>query len=126
MVVSANVTVCSVTLLQDTAHRRPYEVLMLLRPSHVVPVLPVTGSDNYSAAIFDQQQSHASSMGPVQAASKSQTIPPDGLVMVAVPGEHSRKPKLGQLLERYLPVSPRSLEVGLSDAVWGSTKSRLR
>ena len=123
MLMSADVTVSFVTWLQDTAHRRPYEVLMLLCPSHVVPVLPVTGSENYSAARFDQQQLQASSTGPVQAASRSQIIPPDGLVMVAVPGEHSRKPKLAQLLEPYLPVSPRCLEVGLPDAVWGSTKS---
>ena len=36
---------------------------------------------------------------------------PDGLVMVAVPGDHSRKPQLAQLLMPYLPDEPRCLEV---------------
>ena len=38
--------------------------------------------------------------------------PPDGLVMIAVPGEHSRKPQLAQLLQPYLPEEASCLEVG--------------
>ncbi len=37
---------------------------------------------------------------------------PNGLVMVAVPGAHSRKPQLAHLLQPYLPASPKCLEVG--------------
>ena len=37
----------------------------------------------------------------------------DGLVMIAVPGEHSRKPQLAQLLKPYLPEQPKCLEVSL-------------
>lgn len=36
---------------------------------------------------------------------------PTGLVMVAVPGEHSRKPQLAHLLQPYLPPRPKCLEV---------------
>ncbi len=39
------------------------------------------------------------------------TKPPNGMVMIAVPGEHSRKPQLAQMLKHYLPSSPRCLEV---------------
>ena len=51
-----------------------------------------------------------------QAESSQQVFPgvpevPDGLVMIAVPGEHSRKPQLAQLLQPYLPERPRCLEV---------------
>lgn len=38
--------------------------------------------------------------------------PVDGLVMIAVPGEHSRKPQLAQLLQAYLPEKACCLEVG--------------
>lgn len=37
--------------------------------------------------------------------------PVDGLVMIAVPGEHSRKPQLTQLLQAYLPEKACCLEV---------------
>lgn len=37
--------------------------------------------------------------------------PPDELVMIAVPGEHSRKPQLAHLLKPYLPTSSKCLEV---------------
>ena len=40
--------------------------------------------------------------------------PPDGLVMIAVPGEHSRKPQLAQLLQPYLPEKAVCLEVCLT------------
>ena len=36
---------------------------------------------------------------------------PDGLVMMAVPGQHSRKPQLAQLLRPYLPADATCLEV---------------
>ena len=71
------------SLLQDHAHRRPYEVLMLLRP---------TPAMNKSYELQTQAQ-------------------PEGLVMLAVPGEHSRKPQLAQLLQPYLPANPKCLEV---------------
>ena len=37
---------------------------------------------------------------------------PDSFTMIAVPGEHSRKPFLGPLLSKHLPFNPKCLEAG--------------
>ena len=95
------------------AHRRPYEVLMLLQPFaaprqqpqkqsalHVTGSTPAAGPDDMSTGAEKPQPAfHAISQ------------PPDGLVMIAVPGEHSRKPQLAQLLQPYLPEKAGCLEV---------------
>ena len=45
------------------------------------------------------------------AASDAWPCVPDGLVIAAVPGAHSRKPHLGRLLSQYVPPGARRLEV---------------
>ena len=101
---------------QEVAHRRPYEVLMLLQPLgaarqtpqdqfalHVTGSAPAAGPDDLSISAEKPQPAfHAISQ------------PPDGLVMIAVPGEHSRKPQLAQLLQPYLPDKAGCLEVCLT------------
>lgn len=91
------------------AHRRPYEVLLLLQPLHM-----------FKHQRVDQPASHATGSAPgdlssggeeAQPAFHAIPLPPDGLVMIAVPGEHSRKPQLAQLLQPYLPERACCLEV---------------
>ena len=75
---------CLICALQEVAHRRPYEALLLarLRPS------AASGSDTNEEgrAVRD-------------------------MVFIAVPGEHSRKPHLGSLLAPHLLAQPACLEV---------------
>lgn len=74
-------TLCGICS-QDSEHRRPYEGLLL-----------------------------AHSRGATYSPEWMQLLPPDKLVLAAVPGEHSRKPHLGRLLRRYVPPTARCLEV---------------
>ena len=69
--------------MQEVAHRRPYEALLLARPRC---------SD--SSESLEMQR---------------RAVP--DMVFFAVPGEHSRKPHLGRLLARHLPAQPACLEV---------------
>ena len=152
-------------MLQEVAHRRPYEVLMLLKPirtpspeqslpNHVVQHQslhkePVSksmshevGSDiaavadalaskyqaskpklsSSSGAQISDSASDCELQGPQfrfqkghQSAVRGRAVAssklPNGLVMVAVPGAHSRKPQLAHLLQPYLPAKPKCLEV---------------
>lgn len=104
-------------MLQDVAHRRPYEVLMLLRPTRLIPKTyePQLQAQpqGQSIANTDQQHGHSPKRESTLdvSAQNEQLKTPEGLVMLAVPGEHSRKPKLAQLLQPYLPANPRCLEV---------------
>ena len=71
-------TAHSVLKLQEVAHRRPYEtVLIAAHPGH-----------------------------------EARKSLPEDFCILSVPGEHSRKPHLGRLLERYLPDRPKCMEVG--------------
>lgn len=106
--------------MQDVDHRRPYEVLMLLCPSNSDLTLSDfevqlnTQPEAHVTARIEQQHDFSPSEDPSakQGAQLSVAVP-DGLVMVSVPGEHSRKPKLAQLLQRYLPGRANCLEVSL-------------
>lgn len=154
-------------MLQEIAHRRPYEVLMLLKaihhpsseqlsPNHVVQHQPLHkesvsksmsdegGGDiaafadavvskyqcpepklsSSSGAQFSDSASDCELQGPDVRFQGHQSAVrergsrgfassklPNGLVMVAVPGEHSRKPQLAHLLQPYLPPKPKCLEV---------------
>ena len=73
------------------------------------PALHVTG--NASAAGPADMSAGADKTQP---AFHAICQPPDGLVMIAVPGEHSRKPQLAQLLQQYLPEKAGCLEVCLT------------
>ncbi len=155
-------------VLQEVAHRRPYEVLMLLKPIHhpspeqLLPKHVVQHQSLHKELVFksisdeggrdiatfadalaskyqapqpnsrssgvqiSDSASHCSLQGPdlrfqkghqsavrergSRAVASSKL--PNGLVMVAVPGAHSRKPQLAHLLQPYLPASPKCLEVG--------------
>ena len=164
-------------VLQEVAHRRPYEVLMLLKPSyhpspeqslptHVVqhqsmhkepvskPMSDQGGRDtaafanalaskhqasqpklsSSSDAQFSDSTSDCKLQGPdlriqghqpgvrgSRAVASSKL--PNGLVMVAVPGEHSRKPQLAHLLQPYLPAKPKCLEVSKTHTARTSSKT---
>lgn len=150
-------------VLQEVAHRRPYEVLMLLKPLHHLssqlhiqhqPLhkefvsksildeggrdiatfadapaskyqVPEPQLDSFSGVQFSDSTSDCKLQGPDFRIQAHQSVVrdrgsravassklPNGLVMVAVPGAHSRKPQLAHLLQPYLPASPKCLEVG--------------
>ena len=84
--------------MQEVAHRRPYEVLMLLQPVASAKQQPTAQCEVEHALACDDMTEDAALVQP-------------NLVMIAVPGVHSRKPQLAQLLQAYLPESPRCLEV---------------
>lgn len=69
--------------LQDAGHRRPYESLLLC----------------------------CSEAAPEPWSALGAAPPPDNLVILSVPTEHSRKPHLGALLNDYLPPNAKCLEV---------------
>ncbi len=154
-------------MLQEVAHRRPYEVLMLLKPilhpspeqslpNHVVQhqslhkesvsksmshegdrdiatfadapaskyQVPEPQLDSFSGVQFSDSTSDCKLQGPDFRMQGHQSVVRDrgsrtvasskltnGLVMVAVPGAHSRKPQLAHLLQPYLPAKPKCLEV---------------
>lgn len=146
-------------VLQEVAHRRPYEVLILLKPihhpsskqlppSHVVQHQTLH-KDSVSTSMSDEggrdiaafadppaskyQASEAklssssgasdcNLQGPdvrfqghqsaARERARASSKLPNGLVMVTVPGQHSRKPQLAHLLRPYLPAKPKCLEVG--------------
>jgi hypothetical protein len=74
--------------VQDAGSRRPYEALLLLRPK----------SSQAAAAAGD---------GDAQ----QQPQQPRDKAIFAVPGQHSRKPHLGRLLQPLLPSNAACLEV---------------
>ena len=74
--------------MQNAGSRRPYEALLLLRPK---------GSQAAAAAGDDDAQKQ-----PREARD---------CAIFAVPGQHSRKPHLGRLLQPLLPRKPACLEV---------------
>ncbi len=78
---------------QEVTHRHPYECVLLARraPAREAPARQAPGG--------------APDPTPPAAAI------PDKLVLLACPGEHSRKPQLGRLLAPLLPPQPRCLEV---------------
>lgn len=124
-------------LLQDIAYRRPYEVLLLckLAPSAAQAKAPTAGSAQdaefgegvLESARVQKQQPHDAqltepktwalqSAGPDEPESISDNQickPLRDMVMIAVPGQHSRKPHLGKLLAPHLPMQPECLEVVL-------------
>ena len=124
-------------LLQDTAYRRPYEVLLLckLAPSAAQAKAPTAGSAQdaefgegvLESARVQKQQPHDAqltesktwalqSAGPDEPESISDNQickPLRDMVMIAVPGQHSRKPHLDKLLAPHLPMQPECLEVVL-------------
>lgn len=113
--------------LQDTAYRRPYEVLLLCRPAssaQQAAVIPVhTAADHPGSLNQEQSQSDVCLPGPDSSALPSGKAGAVGmtvlserlhdLVIAAVPGQHSRKPHLGRLLAQHLPPCPHCLEVEL-------------
>ena len=124
-------------VLQDIAYRRPYEVLLLCNcaPSATQAKAPTAGSEQdaelgegvLESAREQKQQPHDAqltepetwalqSAGPDEPESicDSQNCKPlRDMVIIAVPGQHSRKPHLGQLLAPHLPKQPECLEVML-------------
>ena len=162
-------------LLQEIAHRRPYEVLMLLQPTLDPPTVlspfnttsddQQTSAEKHSMQLPANSSTHASGKGmaapPDVSSQRDDTVQaifslgpsgaqpsssitgagdehsdvmrqatnsavavagsgldpvvshslPNGVVMIAVPGEHSRKPQLSRLLQPYLPAKPKCLEV---------------
>lgn len=78
--------------MQDATHRRPYESLMLCVGRHVT----------------------ANANAPWESTSESTGVwsqPPDGLIIIGSPLQHSRKPQLDSLLKPYLPQGAPCLEV---------------
>lgn len=109
----------------EVAHRRPYEVLMLLQPLGTSPhqlLSPAasTATNKASAVKPADLSIHTNGEG-AQPAFHATPPPPDGLVMVAVPGEHSRKPQLAQLLQPYLLAKASCLEMFARELTAGWT-----
>lgn len=98
--------------VQETAYRRPYEVLLLCQPlSAASEAAPLQGHDaarHEHAEKPPKQVSHSA-----QQPSK----PLQNSVIIAVPGQHSRKPHLGRLLAPHLPTQPSCLEVDSTHAI---------
>lgn len=107
---------------QDIAHRRPYEPILLCRPAESLlspaagaaqPIDgeggAVGGSSSQGEAPCTQQQAHGGGKSPGHGPPEV----PDGVVLLSVPAQHSRKPHLGPLLCPYLPPRPRCLEVSM-------------
>lgn len=138
--------------LQDIAHRRPFEPILICRPASGQPPAPAAGAAADGAAQLacpsvagSPRPGHQPPEAPADipsgagaaavagtaaagAAAEASGAPaaapleepiPDGLVLLSVPTQHSRKPHLGPLLRRYLPPEPRCLEVGWYDACAG-------
>ncbi|DBA70153.1 TPA: hypothetical protein ACH3X2_012205 [Trebouxia sp. C0005] len=152
----------------EVAHRRPYEVLILLKPihhpsskqlppSHVVQHQTLH-KDSVSTSMSDEggrdiaafadppaskyQASEAklssssgasdcNLQGPdvrfqghqsaARERARASSKLPNGLVMVTVPGQHSRKPQLAHLLRPCLPAKPKCLEMFARELTSGWT-----
>ncbi len=92
---------------QEVAHRRPYEVILLARRPPA-PSGPARAAPGLALGLAPGLAADAAPAAP-QGAPAAPAIP-DGLVLVACPAEHSRKPQLGRLLAPLLPAQPRCLE----------------
>ena len=82
-----------------------------LVPSGAQPSSSITGAGHEHSDVMRQATNSAvavagSGLDPIVSHSL-----PSGVVMIAVPGEHSRKPQLSRLLQPYLPAKPKCLEV---------------
>ena len=92
--------------LQETAYRRPYEVLLLCQP--ISAALQAAAPEKHAATSLEHGQE------PQEAArdrANQPCKPLRDITIIAVPGQHSRKPHLGRLLEPHLPARPSCLEV---------------
>ena len=92
----------------DNAHHRPYEVLLLGHTTDV-QMPPVTenkaeGEGEEEMRKFPSSTSEVSELG---------SPPPNGYVIMSVPGEHSRKPPLARILLTR-SAFPVSLSLSLS------------
>lgn len=87
--------------VQDVVHRRPYEVLLLAVPAGGAEGEPPIA---HPAGSGGERQQQPPPPPPLPS-------PPQHLVVVAVPGEHSRKPQLGRLLRRHVRPGACCLEV---------------
>ncbi|GAQ91207.1 Methyltransferase [Klebsormidium nitens] len=130
----------------DLAHHRPYEVLVLARapseeqdvpsaereqPSetqHVASAEREQPSEMQQAASDEREQPFGThKMNTVESPASSQLTvtpsAPDNFVIVSVPGEHSRKPPLKCLLEKYSAkgASSRGLELFARELTAGWT-----
>jgi hypothetical protein len=85
--------------VKDMEQRRPFETLLLC----------------WSAATDAPWERIKESSGPSDSISNAGGSlflrPEDGLVVAAMPSQHSRKPPLGPLLQQLLPEGARCLEV---------------
>eukprot|EP00240_Pyramimonas_obovata_P014846 CAMPEP_0118947112 /NCGR_PEP_ID=MMETSP1169-20130426/45400_1 /TAXON_ID=36882 /ORGANISM="Pyramimonas obovata, Strain CCMP722" /LENGTH=215 /DNA_ID=CAMNT_0006893261 /DNA_START=56 /DNA_END=703 /DNA_ORIENTATION=+ len=97
----------------DAPNRRPYERLLLAVPAVSAQSDPaasaLTGASGAGATL---QVFHTEERVPP---------PPESFVLIAAPGEHSRKPKLKRVLQQYLPQSARCLELFAREATSGWT-----
>lgn len=80
-----------------------------LGPSGAQPSSSITGAGHEHSDVNCQATNSVAAVAGSGLATASQL--PSGLVMIAVPGEHSRKPQLSRLLQPYLPANPKCLEV---------------
>ncbi|CAL5220787.1 g2858 [Coccomyxa viridis] len=90
----------------ETAYRRPYEVLLLCQP--------LSAASEAAALQGHDAARHEHAEKPPKQVSHSAQQPSKPLqnsVIIAVPGQHSRKPHLGRLLAPHLPTQPSCLEV---------------
>ena len=92
--------------LQEVAYRRPYEALLLCQPLSAAPQAAVPPEPG-AAECGHAQEPH----NPASHGSSRPSRPLRDMVIIAVPGQHSRKPHIGRLLMPYLPTRPSCLEV---------------
>ena len=92
--------------LQEVAYRRPYEAALLCQPLSAAPPAAVPHQHGAGdCGLLHESASH----------SRSQPSKPlQDMVIIAVPGQHSRKPHIGRLLMPHLPARPSCLEVTYS------------
>lgn len=117
--------------MQEAAYRRPYEALLLCQPiSSAGQVAAASDSGAADSSRCGEQEHNVIYLQPeISASSTVQKEASDmiqssrtghqgsqqlrDMVIIAVPGQHSRKPHVGRLLAPHLPPSPQCLEVGL-------------
>ena len=103
--------------MQEIAYRRPYEVLLLCQPLSTAQQAAVPEKHHAADCGCEQDFNVPTSLSSEQAGK-----PLLDLVIIAVPGQHSRKPHVGRLLAPHLPKQPSCLEVShghLVIAPWG-------
>lgn len=87
------------------------QAIFSLGPSGAQPSSSITGAGREHSDVMRQATNSAAAVAGSSLATASRL--PNGVVMITVPGEHSRKPQLSRLLQPYLPAKPKCLEVGL-------------